>query len=176
MLDLETLDTTATSVVVTIGAVVFDSTSIHNFLHVILDMDEQIKKGRTVSGSTLRWWMSQNNSAKQAAFSGPTVDVARGLQLLAEFIPEGAEVWGNGAMFDNAIMTDLYAMYHVERPWSYRSDRCYRTMRAQTKALFPSADIDVEPEVAHNAVDDAMAQALSLQKMWHAIRTGGETE
>lgn len=171
MIDLETLDTKETSVVLSIGAVKFDETGLGETIHMTLKIQPQLDMGRTISGSTIEWWLNQTSEAKQAAFA-QDLSVESALKSLDEFIlGDDVSVWGNGAMFDNAILTHMYNSAHMARPWSYKGDRCYRTVRALTKQLHPQADVDVSHGEAHNALDDAIAQALSLQKMLAVLRT-----
>src|SRR5690606_12661716 len=77
MLDLETLDTASSAVVVSIGAVAFDpyTNAIGDKFYVEMteDIAEQQKKGRTISGDTVRWWMQQDVLAKRV-FSVPPPD------------------------------------------------------------------------------------------------------
>lgn len=166
MHDLETLDTKETSVVLSIGAVKFNADGTDGTFYRRLNISEQIERGRTVSGDTITWWMLQGGSAR-AVFSEPSVSVYLALKEYSAFLGgETCNVWGNGAMFDNAILLNLYAQYSVPRPWSYKNDRCYRTVLAQHKDLHPAFET-VKPVTAHNAMDDAFAQALTLQKIWN---------
>ena len=66
-------------------------------------------------------------------------------------------MWGNGAAFDNVILAVAYKRAWLPVPWSYKNDRCYRTVAA----LAPEV---ARPEVGerHNAADDAEAQARHL--------------
>lgn len=87
MIDLETLDVKSSSVVLSIGAVVFECAPTmmyapgedkpHEALNYrvldrfyrILDIADQLQSGRTVSQRTLLWWMQQDQDARDEAFS-----------------------------------------------------------------------------------------------------------
>ena len=57
------------------------------------------------------------------------------------------------------------------RSWEYYNGRDYRTV----KNLFPKGlvqQVEVKPEVAHDALQDAVAQAKTLQALWKAWGNG----
>ena len=67
-------------------------------------------------------------------------------------------VWGNGATFDNVIIANAYKAVSLDKPWAYRSDRCYRTM---INTFQDVRKPDMQGTV-HNALDDAKLQAKHL--------------
>lgn len=171
MHDIETLDTKETAVVLSIGAVKFTDDGLGVAFYRRLAVDDQIERGRTISGSTVSWWMKQSDEARKV-FAEPTVSVETALRDYAEFMQgEEFSVWGNGAMFDNSTLLNLYAQYGIPRPWSYRGDRCYRTVIAEAYNADPRLkDLYVKPTVAHNALADAMCQANHLIAVRAALR------
>ena len=179
MLDIETLDTTQSAVVLSIGAVVFDPHSNKlgekfyvEFTH---DLATQQRVGRTVSAATVTWWMQQGAAAKQI-FVDPApegvrrVSTAQGLTEFASFITRngGKEVqlWGNGADFDNVIVGSLFDSFGLAKPWSYGKNRCYRTM----KRLFGENVKLSRQGVHHNGLDDAITQAVHLQEIFACMK------
>ena len=166
MHDLETLDTKDTAVVLSIGAIKFTVDGLFETFYRRLELNDQIRSGRTISGSTIEWWAQQDVKAR-AVFSEPAISTEKALLDYADFLStEDCVMWGNGAMFDNAILLNMYDMYGMPRPWSYRNDRCYRTVLALHKSLYPGFETNT-PSVAHNALADAVAQARTLQKIWN---------
>lgn len=172
MIDLETLDTRPSAVVLSIGAVLFDPNS--DFLgptyYAKLEIADQVERGRTKSAATMEWWAKQSDAAREEAFGmkdkQPTEIV---LSSLRQFINHAVVnsglvgVWGNGAAFDNVIVNDLYASFGAARPWPYWMDCCFRTV----KSLW-TPDGFVKPErqgTHHNALDDATHQARYLQAL-----------
>ena len=158
MIDLETLDTTATCVIVSIGAVPFDlerGELLGAGFYCVLDVGKQ--PGRTTSESTLAWWAKQSKEAR-AVFDDPNqILLADGLEQLKRFIgSHQPRVWSNGANFDQPILAHAYAQHEMREPWPYWGSRCVRTY-----AALPGADkaAKVLPTVAHNALADAEAQA-----------------
>lgn len=176
MLDLETLDTGSDAVVIGIGAVVFDpeSQQLGDTFYVEMsdDIDSQQRLGRTISGDTLTWWMGQSAAAK-AIFSqdgvSPDVRITTydALQKFQAFVDANgagtAEVWGNGANFDNVILRNLYASFGMVAPWKFYNDRCHRTVKDLAVKLH-NPEFQARVGTHHNALDDAITQAVHLQR------------
>lgn len=183
MVDIETLDTQQSAVVLSIGAVAFDpvTKTLGETFYVEFteDLELQQIKGRTISADTVRWWMMQSDAAKvvfarrdeddlivkakiNAAARMSTED---GLSEFARFIEHNggkkAQLWGNGADFDNVIIGSLYESFDMLKPWSYGKNRCYRTI----KRLF-GENVPMKREgVHHNGLDDAITQANHLMEI-----------
>lgn len=162
MVDLETLGNNSSSVILSIGAVAFnlngDETFTETFYSAV-DPQSCVDCGLKIDVSTIMWWMKQSDEARKAfeVAGSPIYDTLLGF---ANWYPKGAKFWGNGATFDNVILSNAYTAVQLKKPWGYADDRCYRTV----KALYP----DVKAErvgVYHNAVDDAVTQAKHLVAM-----------
>ena len=179
MLDIETLDTAQTAVVLSIGAVVFDPHSKElgekfyvEFTH---DLATQQRVGRTMSADTVVWWMQQGAAAKQI-FTDPAsegvrrVSTAQGLTEFASFVSRNggkeAKLWGNGSDFDNVIVGSLFDSFGLVKPWSYSRNRCYRTM----KRMFGENVKVSRHGVHHNGLDDAITQAVHLQEIFACMK------
>lgn len=164
MIDIETLGNGPTSVIKSIGVVQFDLDSgVGEKAEYVVNIDSCLKAGLTVDGSTIEWWMSQSDKAR-AVFDQTGEDLREVLWKLHDFIKTNAEspiMWCNGANFDFPILDNAFRACEVPSPWPYYATRDYRTI----KAITPK-HLRVEPEVAHSAVADALAQAASLQNMW----------
>jgi hypothetical protein len=174
MLDLETLDTSPTSVVVSIGAVAFD---LENpilgqtlYLELSNDLAAQQKRGCTISADTVVWWMQQNLAArnvfeKKHADDTSRVSTHEALELFSQFITDNggnkARIWGNGADFDNIILGNLYSVYGMPRPWSYSRNRCFRTVK--NEHIGP--DKFERHGTHHHALHDAITQTKHLQEI-----------
>lgn len=180
MLDLETLDTTSSAVVVSIGAVAFDpySSALGDRFYVEMTNDTRVQqaRGRTISGETVKWWMQQNEHAKrlfeeQAEPGIERTDTFEALERFRLFVgahgDRNVELWGNGADFDNIILGTLYEDFGMKKPWSYSRNRCYRTMRSVALAGNRPRE---RHGVHHNALDDAVTQAIHLQQIFANIR------
>jgi hypothetical protein len=167
MVDLETLGNGSTAAIISIGAVAFDAESgkIESEFYVNVDPQSCVDAGLKMDVSTVMWWMKQSDEARDA-FNKPAVPLELALDMFKAWYPQSAALWGNGATFDNVILSNAYTLTGINRPWNFTKDRCYRTL----KALRP----DIKQEkvgVAHNALDDAKFQALHACKLLRAMGT-----
>lgn len=171
MLDLETLGNSSDSVIISIGAVKFDpvTKTLHDLFYSRVDPQSCIDAGLKVMGSTILWWFQQSESARKE-FTGTLPSLKMALTgftawMNKQVIPneKNHRVWGNGATFDNVILSNAYSAIKMGRPWSYKNDRCYRTI----KALYPQIQLPNRPElISHRADHDAQYQAIHLMEIW----------
>lgn len=174
MLDLETLSTANNAVVLSIGAVAFNAEGEMGekfYMEMTNDLESQITRGRAISAKTVIWWMQQNALAKQVFAEHCTekdvrypTDIALG--AFSEFVARNggkeAEIWGNGSDFDNAILSSLFTAYGMPIPWMFYNNRCYRTL----KKLPGVPNMRERMGAHHNALDDAITQAIHLQEIF----------
>lgn len=160
MLDLETMGTGSSAAIIAIGAVAFDANEVAYKFYVEINLQSSIDSGSVVDGSTVMWWLKQSDAARSAFVNN---DIAPHLMTaLGDFAKwyseiKGDEVWGNGAMFDNTILSNAYKACSLPVPWKFWNDMCYRTVKGMNK------NIKLERVgTYHNAVDDAESQALHL--------------
>lgn len=163
MIDIETLDTRSTAVVLSVGWCFFDSNSISPPTHYCMDLDTQFEAGRTLSQDTLFWWMKQSEEARAAAFD-PSPDRLSpdelGINLrMAIHANKVDRVWSHGPAFDMATLSSLLG----GDAWDFRSLRDTRTMAMLVQAERP------QPKVPHDAGSDAEAQAKWVATMARAL-------
>ena len=170
MIDLETLGKGSHAAIWTIGAVKFNpmhcAETIEELMdtterfHVRVSMESSFALGRA-DADTIEWWMQTlRNEPRENILKMPQVDLIEALDGFKEWFGEDKPVWGNGATFDNVILSNAFSACNIERPWSFKSDRCYRTFKSLAPDVKP---IDVG--VAHGALDDALAQAWHMQRI-----------
>lgn len=174
MIDLETMGTRPGSVILSIGAVEFDATGTGDRFYIVVNKKSCLDAGLVVDPDTLDWWSRQSDDARlvlmQAADNSdthpPNAKLAYALNQLAMFV-ERRLVWSNGADFDLPILSEAYYRCGFGKPpWSYRSPRCYRTLRALRESVLFS----FKPTgVAHNAGDDAYNQAEHASRLLAAV-------
>jgi len=171
MIDFETLGNTQDSIVVSLGACLFNNEGIHSKFLCYFDIGEQQKLGRTFTASTLAWWFKQSEAARAVFWDGKKKKL-----LMAEFfgefewfIDEGLneagegrdelKMWGNGADFDNSILRHMYFEHHPVGenavPWKFWNGRCFRMFNTMTNVKKKMK----MKGAAHNALDDAIYQA-----------------
>jgi hypothetical protein len=170
MLDLETIDTSPTAVVLTIGAVKFDAydASIEpglSSMYLRLNVDQQTALGRTSSEDTLAWWAKQSAAAQEEAFSEENrVDLLDFAKQLNAFTVGAEHIWANGVTFDITILENLYRMLGLPAPWNYWQIRDCRT-------IFDLGDDSAKTmnTEAHNAFADAYCQAKAVQNIYNEL-------
>lgn len=170
MVDLETLDNTPTSLILSIGACKFyktgDGVYGANF-HAFIDPNDAFRHGLTISPGTVDWWMDpERNAAREEMMANKAkrLPLKEALLRFAQWMNGDRPVWGNGAMFDNAILGNAFKAVGIRQPWAFWNDRCYRTIKSQ------HPDIKLERVgTHHSAVQDAVSQALHLQQIFRSI-------
>lgn len=174
MVDLETLGQTPGCVILSIGAVAFDTDrmSLGEEFYDVVNTDDCLTRGLTTDQSTIDWWASQNSQARevveQAKIGGLLLEdsLVRFSDYLRRYSLRNVRVWGNGSDFDNAILACAYRACGMELPWKFWNNRCYRTMKSVKNAPSPK-----RVGTYHNALDDAKTQAQHMMEFMNA-RTG----
>ena len=162
MIDIETLGTESNSVILSIGAVQFciQTGELFGHFHRVIDIDSCLQAGMKVTGSTIRWWMTQSDEAREL-FKMEGVSLKEALIELQEGLQDIDTVWANGTDFDISLIKDAHHNCGLQLPWPYYAVRDYRTVtKMLPKEVFER--LRVKPDVAHSAVDDAVAQARTL--------------
>ena len=164
MLDLETMGNGANSAIIAIGAVAFDDMGINSRFYEQVSLASCVSIGLECDASTIMWWMRQSDEARSSFRDNDKADHIRGvLARFAKWFVDvgGVEVWGNGAAFDNAILSNAYRKSGAVQPWKFWNDKCYRTI----KGLHPDVSLE-RVGTHHNALDDAESQAKHLCKIF----------
>jgi hypothetical protein len=172
MIDIETLGTDPGSVIASVGLVRFDPQAgvqsaeelLKSSLKVVIDIEESIADGFTVSGSTIKWWFNQSREAQKSTFGGkeqllPTV----ALREIISFFNLSDKVWGNGANFDIVLLESYFRHYQFALPWKYNKVRCHRTV-VNMHCIDMGYPIPVNA-LPHDPVADCIAQVQRLQSI-----------
>ena len=175
MVDLETMGTGPTAAIVSIGCVPFDRESLtvsQDEFYTVVDLESSLKAGLTAESSTILWWMMQSEEARTELFSRRRAQLYEALSALrywmAGLVPakNDRKVWGNGAAFDNVILSSAYKAVGLETPWNFWNDRCFRTMKNE----FADVPLPDRSGLHHKAVDDARYQAECLVEILRSVR------
>lgn len=173
MIDTETLSTAGDAALIQIGIQAFDPKgSGLDYQGALIQVDGQacINAGLRIDWETIRWWSRQSDEARASAFGEGGLLLS---DALAELVRYGQDkggwsfawVWSNGAAFDIPILENAFRRCRRDIPWAYNRVLDVRTMK------FLAPDVKrIEPEVAHDALSDAQAQALWVQKMYRALK------
>ena len=160
-IDLETLDTKPSAIILSIGIVTFNQEGIHNGFELFPSIQEQIDADRTMSESTLMWWLSQSPEARKTVTEAKRLSLRDTLEVVSHILTEVEGVWGNGSDFDNVILSSLFAGECLRQPWHFALSRCVRTLRAQ----HPDRGFDFKG-IAHTALADAQHQANIVRSLF----------
>lgn len=179
MVDLETMGKNPNAPIVSIGAVVFDPATgkLGETFYKVIILESAISWGAEIDPSTVIWWLKQSSEARSAIVNDDAIKLDDALIMFTEFILENitggckkAQVWGNGATFDNTILRSSFERTSLDCPWAYWNDRDVRTMVELGKAIGfnPKTSIPFEGD-RHNALSDAQHQARYVSAIWQRL-------
>lgn len=185
MIDIETLGNANDAAILSIGAIAFFPSSPshgdipeHKSFHKHVTLKSNLETGRTITASTLQWWLRQSPIAQQRVFLPDTaVTLNRALEELHEFITGVAgelilftstgvyiqskdlNVWANSPSFDLAILETAFQGAGLKVPWEYYQERDVRTI----KTLLTSEELGLikyrnKSRVEHDALEDCRYQ------------------
>lgn len=174
MIDLETLATSPDAAILTIGAVRFDpfgdsvGDSEKERFYAKVDLDSCNEINLKVSDDTINWWATQSKEAQEDAFTPHgRIHIEDAFADLYKFCWGAERVWSNGAAFDVVICETVFNRIHKKVPWDFWQVRDVRTI----------FDLGINPNrpavTAHNALADAVAQAISVQHVCNELRLKG---
>lgn len=165
MIDIETMGLRPGSVIASIGAQVFDLKKRElvsdGGFYVVVDMADAQKQGLRIEAGTVAWWLRQSEAARQVLLvRGEWLSTALA-QLTNHFRGHGCvNAWSHGAGFDLVLLDSAYYACGLEAPWKYPAARDTRTLYALA-GINPKEFFDPNA-TAHNALDDARAQAKAV--------------
>ena len=176
MLDLETMGNRSTSAIIQIGAVQFDPVTgdTGGEFERNIDLTSAILKGCTIDQDTMKWWANQSIDAQKALSTPTPIHIKSALRAFSHWIEDdlklkNPQVWGNGATFDNVIISHAYHQCGMKRPWMYRDDRDVRTLVALGKAFGLSAYGGKREGTYHRGVDDCIYQIEYCSTIWRHL-------
>lgn len=169
MIDLETLDTSARAAIASLAAVRFGATRLapSPAFYARIDIESCLNCGLEINPLTLCWWLKQGPKAARELWLQPRLPLATALDRFAQWLGADADklcIWGNGAAFDNAILSEAFRATRKPQPWKFYNDRCYRTVKSQGDA--PALK---RQGTHHHALDDARTQARHLIRIWKGV-------
>lgn len=166
MVDLETWSTKPNALIIAIGAAFFDpcGEGVADAFYAAVSPGGQVELGRDLDPDTVLWWMqpAQRDALDRWLVEEKSclVEALDGLHQWAQGYADGRKIalWGNGASFDNVILTS--AMQRIGTPLitSHLGDRCHRTLKSLAPHIKPDRIGD-----HHNALDDVLYQVAQLQ-------------
>ena len=174
MLDLETLSSEPNAPIIQIGLCAFDirTGEIGPDFGLLVRPDFKMTPP---SLSTVCWWLKQSDAARQAVADCeygvlPSVACFRVSGWIAEYTAQNFELWAMPPSFDVVILENTFRTCDLPTPWHYAATRDLRTL--ESIAGMTKAD-RVKATVAHDAREDARAQALTAISYFSLIRAMG---
>jgi len=159
MVDIESLGTTADSVVLSIGLVPFemDGTTGRG-VEFFPRIQPQFYK-RRVMWSSVQWWLKQEQMVRfQQSDAERYKDLKDCMKDLSCFCEENLsknfKIWGNG--FDVAMINQIYAEYEMETPYSYKNIFDTRTLVWLSK--ISTNKYSDENDLKHSTISDCNFQ------------------
>lgn len=170
MIDMETMAVSPNAVVLSLGAVHFNpyGNGYGDKLYFRIDLDDQDKLGREIDPNTIEWWGKQDPVIMEEAFSPdnriPLVDA---MDQFHKFAWGCDTFWSHGATFDLVIIENIYRSLNKPLPWNFWQLRCCRSL----------CDLGIDPDMPkggkHDALQDAIRQAVGVQNVYRKLREHG---
>lgn len=166
MLDIETLGTRPTSMIVQIGACYFDRKTGQIGGEFSVNIKHSFDDWRFTSDpETVQWWQEQSQEAYDAVFNGEGVPIERALFDLAHFLKAAEYMWSH-ATFDIPILTNSLEICSIKNPVHYRGMRDIRTLMD----LAQHRSEKVREGIHHNALDDCRFQVAYVVEALNKIK------
>ncbi len=166
MIDLETMGVSAGCAIVSIGAVEFDPNTglLGREFYDNVDLQSCLDAGLRVDGSTIMWWMSQDDAARKALSVNPKA-LSIVLNNYKLWFNASSLVWSHGASFDHTVLSAAYRATGIELPWKFRNER-------DTRTIFDLSGVKMKASVGtyHNALCDAKTQALAVMEAYDVLK------
>lgn len=171
MIDIETFGTTPGSVIWQIGVCEFNPAGdyISAGIRISIDPQDCLNAGLKMDWAAVHYWMTQESAAREALpVPGTGFLLKTALVKLANFLAPGCHVWGNGSIFDIALLEHAYRLLGLKIPWHFRNIMDVRTVAM----LCDERQLEVERTpslIPHDGLSDAHAQAKWVQDMYKAL-------
>ena len=181
MTDIETMSTRPDAAIVTIGAVMFDprgydtEESIRGnkkrCFYAKASLQDNEHEGRHISADTVVWWLQQSPEAQASLFEGHIGTLRKMLTQFNLFVDSlgvrPTRFYANDPDFDMVIVGDAMRQLKIMPAWKFWETRSVRTIK---ELAYPEGD---HPQIgvgtAHDALDDSIRQALTVQHCMHVI-------
>ena len=153
MLDFETYSLERNAALISCGIVLFDSTGIKDTFYCnIIPHPEQ-----HVSEDTLAWWETQSTEAKESLLVD-RLPFEQAITLILDFLEPADSLWAKGSLNDIIWLESACGLAGKQLNIPYNQKYCMRTI----EHFISEPEDYVNPNVVHNALEDAKAQALTL--------------
>lgn len=169
-LDIETLGTEEGAIVLSIGAVEFDTASnqLIDTFYVNIDVISSLNFGLVADKSTVEWWSDQERDVAHDMLLIDPLPLPTALMKLSEWLErvQPQNIWAKPPKFDCGLLEAAYRATNIPVPWDHRKPLCVRT------AIRMSGINEKEISfvgVEHYALDDAIHQAKIVQQSFGVV-------
>lgn len=172
MVDTETLGVTPWSVVLSVGAVVFDPVTGETGSKFYMNVDRKSCEdlGLVVDPKVEAWWGDPSRAEAWSQLQAdpmPAAGVARAFcAWFNRKAGPGCRAWAHGSSFDYPLLGTLIQFSGETIPWDFKLLR-------DTRTLFELAELDFskmkKENTYHNALDDAVNQAAAVTEAYRIL-------
>jgi len=168
MVDIETLGNKSNSVILSIAAVYFDLQTGKTGKEFTTNIDIQscLDAGLKIDADTVKWWLSQNEQAREKILCNDAPLLIAGLKNFGRFLNSDAFVWGNSARFDLGILENAYQAFNINIPWKWHREMDVRTLAL----LYPKTKSSIDfIGLKHYPIDDCKHQIKYLCEIYNQL-------
>ena len=168
MIDIETLGTSPTSVIATIGAMKFSRRDrlkpmeeMKSFYRRI-DIESCLSKGMTTDDETVKWWDIQDEKSRDEVYNPvDRIPIEQALHELSEFISPLSNpiIWAQGPHFDCTILENAYKKSNLPLPWKFWNVRDCRTILDITDIRLKN----IPGDFPHHSLHDCYKQIIAVK-------------
>lgn len=177
MVDIETLGNKIDSTIFQIAAIAFDIKTGEYIAEFNRTADIEENEKMNVTGDTLVWWLNTNKELLTNLLNkgqGSSEDLLKdfhnwliNVKGIGEASIKGVGetyLWGNGILFDNAMIRHQFEALGLDYPIFFRNDRDVRTLVDLAASKFGLTEDDLKEYysddslVWHDALDDVKYQ------------------
>lgn len=126
MIDIETMGTRSTSMIVQIGACYFDRKTGEIGDKFKVNVTYRNDDGFTIDHSTINWWLGRDEKAR-LSIMGDAVYINEAVEMLSAFLKDTTFVWSH-ATFDIPILLHAFDVCKTNFPVHYTKMRDIRTL------------------------------------------------
>jgi exodeoxyribonuclease VIII len=170
MVDIETMGTSPSAPILSIGAAHFDECgedspdSLEAF-ETVISLKSNEKAGRVAEADTIGWWLNQSKDAQNALLSRQVTSLEHGLKEFVRWIgvlsPKPITLWAKDPDFDVVILRSAFDHFGLMFPFKYYQHRSVRTIYATAWRDTKPPRVDCGEK--HTAKTDAIEQSLVVQ-------------
>lgn len=179
-LDIETLGKKPGCVILSIGAVMFEPLAKDSYFaedyqfYRNITIFDQLMAGLAIDQETVEWWRDKDD-AMTALIKPAPISLQSALTDLNEWIISfewSGNVWAKSPQFDCSIIEHAAELYAIKPAWNFRDLRDVRTIHAASLAVGRASNPPSPVGITHNALSDAMHQAVLVQHAFASLSNG----